>query len=76
MDNTKIIIDSSEIKEGANPFDVFDFKVVNATGQELVDNYNEFLLSMLPKRLVLDLKTGGEFVHRAGEVGWRRDNDS
>ena len=58
----EIIIDSCEFKAGANPFDVFSFDVVNATGQELIDNYNKYTLGMLPKRMSLDLSTGGEFV--------------
>merc|ERR1711981_326844 len=74
-DKQSIIIDSCEFKVGANPFDVFSFDVVNATGQELIDNYNQFMLSMLPKRMVLDLATGGEFVQSSGLFTNAPDNE-
>ena len=54
-DSNVIHIDCINFAEGGSPFNIFPLDVMNATGADLVDKYNKYMMGAVPGRLILDL---------------------
>jgi len=54
-ENSVIHIDCVSFQEGGSPFNIFPLEVMNATGTDLVEKYNKYMMGAVPTRLILDM---------------------